>query len=47
MQEFNTKLSDFGLVKAGPTGDMTHVTTRVFGTEGYAAPEYCATGLYI
>lgn len=45
MQEFNAKLSDFGLVKAGPTGDMTHVTTRVFGTEGYAAPEYCATGL--
>ncbi|KAL8126673.1 hypothetical protein AgCh_013801 [Apium graveolens] len=42
--EFNAKLSDFGLVKAGPTGDMTHVTTRVFGTEGYAAPEYCATG---
>lgn len=41
---FNAKLSDFGLAKDGPTGDMTHVTTRVIGTYGYAAPEYIATG---
>ncbi|XP_062168541.1 probable serine/threonine-protein kinase PBL3 [Alnus glutinosa] len=42
--EFNAKLSDFGLAKAGPTGDRSHVSTRVMGTQGYAAPEYIATG---
>lgn len=42
--EFNAKLSDFGLAKCGPTGDQTHVTTIVMGTEGYAAPEYVRTG---
>lgn len=42
--EFNAKLSDFGLAKAGPTGDRTHVSTQVMGTRGYAAPEYLATG---
>ncbi|KAJ8547874.1 hypothetical protein K7X08_021110 [Anisodus acutangulus] len=29
--EFNSKLSDFGLAKAGPTGDRTHVSTQVMG----------------
>jgi serine/threonine protein kinase len=43
-QDFNTKLSDFGLAKDGPQGDATHVTTRVMGTNGYAAPEYVMTG---
>ncbi|XP_076939364.1 putative serine/threonine-protein kinase PBL3 [Bidens hawaiensis] len=42
--DFNAKLSDFGLAKAGPTGDRTHVSTQVMGTQGYAAPEYIATG---
>ncbi|XP_030449570.1 probable serine/threonine-protein kinase PBL3 [Syzygium oleosum] len=42
--EYNAKLSDFGLAKAGPTGDRTHVSTQVMGTHGYAAPEYVATG---
>ncbi|XP_075489352.1 putative serine/threonine-protein kinase PBL18 [Primulina tabacum] len=42
--EFNAKLSDFGLARAGPKGDRTHVSTRVIGTKGYAAPEYVATG---
>ncbi|WOL09411.1 putative serine/threonine-protein kinase PBL3 [Canna indica] len=42
--EFNAKLSDFGLAKAGPTGDRTHISTQVMGTQGYAAPEYIATG---
>ncbi|KAJ4796494.1 Protein kinase superfamily protein [Rhynchospora pubera] len=42
--DYNAKLADFGLAKAGPTGDETHVSTRVMGTYGYAAPEYVATG---
>ncbi|KAJ0985204.1 hypothetical protein J5N97_003560 [Dioscorea zingiberensis] len=42
--EYNAKLSDFGLAKEGPIGDQTHVSTRVMGTYGYAAPEYVATG---
>jgi len=42
--DFNAKLSDFGLAKLGPTGDNTHVLTRVMGTEGYCAPEYANTG---
>ncbi|CAL1354289.1 unnamed protein product [Linum trigynum] len=42
--EFNPKLSDFGLAKLGPTGDKTHVSTRVMGTYGYCAPEYALTG---
>lgn len=44
MQDFNARLSDFGLARDGPTGDNTHVSTRVVGTRGYAAPEYVATG---
>ncbi|KAL6882621.1 hypothetical protein ACP4OV_011311 [Aristida adscensionis] len=45
---YNAKLSDFGLAKNGPTGGDSHVTTRVMGTYGYAAPEYVATGhLYV
>ncbi|KAH6804469.1 Protein kinase superfamily protein [Perilla frutescens var. frutescens] len=42
--DFNPKLSDFGLAKMGPEGSNTHVTTRVMGTYGYAAPEYVSTG---
>ncbi|AQK94603.1 Protein kinase superfamily protein [Zea mays] len=41
---FNAKLSDFGLAKLGPSGDNTHVSTRVMGTYGYCAPEYAMTG---
>lgn len=41
---FHPKLSDFGLAKLGPTGEKTHVTTRVMGTYGYCAPEYALTG---
>ncbi|CAI9784389.1 unnamed protein product [Fraxinus pennsylvanica] len=45
---YNAKISDFGLAKIGPTPSKSHVSTRVFGTEGYAAPEYVATGhLYV
>ncbi|XP_042459060.1 probable serine/threonine-protein kinase PBL16 isoform X3 [Zingiber officinale] len=43
-QEYNAKLSDFGLAKDGPEGDKSHVTTRIMGTHGYAAPEYIMTG---
>lgn len=45
MQNYNAKLSDFGLAKNGPTGDKSHISTRVMGTYGYAAPEYLATGM--
>ncbi|XP_073310949.1 probable serine/threonine-protein kinase PBL11 isoform X1 [Primulina huaijiensis] len=41
---YNAKLSDFGLARDGPTGDKSHVSTRVMGTFGYAAPEYLSTG---
>ncbi|CAN1315559.1 Probable serine/threonine-protein kinase PIX13 [Linum perenne] len=47
-KDFNPKLSDFGLAKFGPVNGKSHVTTRVMGTHGYAAPEYVATGhLYV
>jgi hypothetical protein len=46
LQDYNAKLSDFGLAKDGPTGDKSHVSTRVMGTYGYAAPEYLATGIF-
>ncbi|MCD7447702.1 hypothetical protein HAX54_032895 [Datura stramonium] len=47
-QDYNAKLSDFGLAKMGPVNGDSHVTTRVVGTYGYAAPEYMATGhLYV
>ena len=42
--DYRAKLSDFGLARNGPTGDKSHVSTRVVGTRGYAAPEYIATG---
>jgi serine/threonine protein kinase len=46
-QDYTAKLSDFGLAKAGPEGDETHVSTRVMGTYGYAAPEYVMTGTFL
>uniref|UniRef100_A0A0D9VP52 non-specific serine/threonine protein kinase n=1 Tax=Leersia perrieri TaxID=77586 RepID=A0A0D9VP52_9ORYZ len=46
--DYTPKLSDFGLAKNGPGAGKSHVTTRVIGTYGYAAPEYVATGhLYV
>ncbi|KAD6119756.1 hypothetical protein R6Q59_025763 [Mikania micrantha] len=41
--DHNAKLSDFGIARDGPIGDNSHVTTRVMGSYGYAAPEYLAT----
>ncbi|XP_073016660.1 serine/threonine-protein kinase RIPK-like isoform X1 [Primulina eburnea] len=42
--DYTAKLSDFGLATDGPEGDNSHVSTRVMGTQGYAAPEYIMTG---
>ncbi|KAL9259529.1 putative serine/threonine-protein kinase PBL15 [Drosera capensis] len=42
--DFTAKLSDFGLATMGPEGSKSHVTTRIMGTYGYAAPEYVSTG---
>ncbi|GKV01096.1 hypothetical protein SLEP1_g13682 [Rubroshorea leprosula] len=43
-EQYHAKLSDFGLAKVGPSGDETHVSTRVMGTYGYCAPDYAMTG---
>jgi len=43
-QNWNAKLSDFGLAREGPTEEKSHVSTAVMGTLGYAAPEYMQTG---
>ncbi|KAK8965010.1 putative LRR receptor-like serine/threonine-protein kinase [Platanthera guangdongensis] len=34
------KISDFGLVRMGPSEDASHVTTQVVGTPGYIDPAY-------
>uniref|UniRef100_A0A0A9CNV1 non-specific serine/threonine protein kinase n=1 Tax=Arundo donax TaxID=35708 RepID=A0A0A9CNV1_ARUDO len=43
-ENWNAKLSDFGLACHGPAEGQTHVSTEVVGTLGYAAPEYLQTG---
>ncbi|KAE9585447.1 hypothetical protein Lal_00018045 [Lupinus albus] len=43
-EQWNAKLSDFGLARLGPSDGLTHVSTAVVGTLGYAAPEYLQTG---
>ncbi|GFZ11381.1 protein kinase superfamily protein [Actinidia rufa] len=43
-EQWNAKLSDFGLARLGPQEGLTHVSTAVVGTMGYAAPEYIQTG---
>ncbi|GAB4862005.1 Probable serine/threonine-protein kinase pbl19 [Ancistrocladus abbreviatus] len=43
-EDFQPKLSDFGLAREGPTPGHTHVSTAVVGTHGYAAPDYIETG---
>ncbi|KAF9594755.1 hypothetical protein IFM89_034738 [Coptis chinensis] len=43
-EQWNAKLSDFGLARLGPSDGLTHVSTAVVGTIGYAAPEYIQTG---
>lgn len=36
------KVSDFGLVRSGPVGDQSHVSSLVKGTPGYLDPAYCS-----
>ncbi|KAK9058797.1 hypothetical protein SSX86_023640 [Deinandra increscens subsp. villosa] len=43
-EQWNAKLSDFGMAHLGPEDGLTHVSTAVVGTMGYAAPEYIQTG---
>ncbi|EYU39624.1 hypothetical protein ABFS82_06G187800 [Erythranthe guttata] len=43
-EQWNAKLSDFGLARLGPADGLSHVSTAVVGTVGYAAPEYIQTG---
>lgn len=43
-EQWNSKLSDFGLARLGPPEGLTHISTVVVGTMGYAAPEYVRTG---
>lgn len=43
-ETWNAKLSDFGLARLGPSEGLTHVSTAIVGTLGYAAPEYIRTG---
>ncbi|KZV26058.1 putative receptor-like protein kinase-like [Dorcoceras hygrometricum] len=43
-EQWNSKLSDFGLARLGPEEGLTHISTAVVGTMGYAAPEYIRTG---
>ncbi|XP_022892583.1 probable serine/threonine-protein kinase PBL19 [Olea europaea var. sylvestris] len=42
--QWSAKLSDFGLARLGPSDGLSHVSTAVVGTVGYAAPEYIQTG---
>ncbi|KAL8193358.1 hypothetical protein R6Q57_026939 [Mikania cordata] len=42
--QWNAKLSDFGLARLGPKEGYSHVTTEVIGTMGYSSPEYIQTG---
>jgi serine/threonine protein kinase len=45
LQDYNAKLSDFGLARDGPK-EGSHVSTRIMGTEGYADPEYVDSGIF-
>lgn len=42
-EDFEAKVSDFGLVKTGPVDDHSHVTSQVKGTPGYLDPAYCSS----
>ncbi|XP_076908338.1 cold-responsive protein kinase 1-like [Bidens hawaiensis] len=42
-EDFTPKISDFGLAKLFPS-HVTHISTRIAGTQGYLAPEYAMRG---
>eukprot|EP00271_Cylindrocystis_brebissonii_P004101 TRINITY_DN15532_c0_g1_i1.p1 TRINITY_DN15532_c0_g1~~TRINITY_DN15532_c0_g1_i1.p1 ORF type:complete len:454 (-),score=64.77 TRINITY_DN15532_c0_g1_i1:2013-3374(-) len=42
-QDYNAKLTDFGLAKGTENGE-THITTKIMGTMGYLDPKYMETG---
>ncbi|KAI7743710.1 hypothetical protein M8C21_014976 [Ambrosia artemisiifolia] len=42
-EHFTPKISDFGLAKLFPS-HLTHISTRIAGTQGYLAPEYAMRG---
>ncbi|XP_049382080.1 receptor-like protein kinase FERONIA [Solanum stenotomum] len=45
---YNAKIAGFGLARQGTSDSQSHVSTQIIGTDGYAAPEYVATGhLYV
>lgn len=43
-QDFNPRLSDYGLAKLAGGGNKSHISPRVMGTYGYCAPEYERSG---
>ncbi|KAK9923519.1 hypothetical protein M0R45_031933 [Rubus argutus] len=43
-ENFQAKLADFGLSRAFPTDEGTHMSTAVVGTPGYLDPGYHITG---
>ena len=42
--DFNPKVSDFGLARVGTQIDADALVSRMVGTFGYVAPEYAMTG---
>lgn len=43
-QDFNPRLSDYGLSKLAGGGNKSHISPRIMGTYGYCAPEYERSG---
>ncbi|XP_074320964.1 putative serine/threonine-protein kinase PBL25 [Silene latifolia] len=43
-ENYEPKLSDYGLAKLGADGGKMHPTSRVMDTYGYSAPEYSSSG---
>ncbi|WVZ25466.1 hypothetical protein V8G54_004010 [Vigna mungo] len=47
-ENYDAKISDFGIAKLGLSEGQSHETTMIVGTFGYVAPEYMLTGdLYV